>query len=84
MGDDATAAEKPKKHSPFAQTAFKKSGEALDLGDKALIGFSGLGPLLKARSFADVDWLRLVVEVVVGSAFLIFGIYLQAKAEETS
>ncbi len=84
MAVEATTADKPKTHSPFAQTAFKKSGEALDLGGKALISFSGLGPLLKAKSFADVDWLRLTVEVLVGGAFLAFGIYLQAKAEETT
>ncbi len=84
MTAESTTADKPKKHAPFAQTAFKKSGEALDLGGKALIGFSGLGPLLKAKTFADVDWLRLAVEVLVGGAFLIFGIYLQAKAEETA
>ena len=80
----ATDAAKPKKHSAFAQTAFKKSGEALDLGGKALIGFSGLGPLLKAKTFADVDWIRLMVEVAFGGAFLAFGIHLQAKAEETT
>ena len=75
--------DKPKKHAPFYQVVFRKSGEAADLGGKALIGLSGLGSLLQAHSVARVDWLGLLVRVAIGGVFLALGIYLQAKAEET-
>ena len=51
----ATEAVKPKKHSPFIQTLFRKSGEATDLGGKALIGLSGLSHVLGDHSFQHLD-----------------------------
>ena len=79
----ATEAVKPKKHSPFIQTLFRKSGEATDLGGKALIGLSGLSHVLGDHSFQHLDWRWFGSVVVVGGAMVILGIYLQAKAEET-
>ena len=76
-------ADKPKKHSPFTQVIFRKSGEAADLAGKALIGFSGVGSLLQVQKTAHMDWFGLIFRAAVGVAFLALGIYLQAKAEET-
>jgi hypothetical protein len=77
----AVAAAIPKKHSAFYQVVFRKTGEAFDLGGKALIGLSGLGSLLQGA--ARVDWVGLGGRACVGGVFLAPGIYLQAKAEET-
>jgi hypothetical protein len=56
MSDGLAEAANPKKHSAFYQVVFRKSGEAFDLGGKALIGLSGLGSLLQARGSGPVDW----------------------------
>jgi hypothetical protein len=79
----APEAAKPKKHSPFAQVIFRKLGETLDLGGKAVAGLGGFGLIAKAHQLGDVDWLRLVVGLILGGAVVALGIYLQAKAEET-
>ena len=81
---EASASEvaKPKKHSAFVQTVFRKSGETLDLGGKALIGISGLGPALKG-GLAHIDSALLLTAISGGSVAIAAGIYLQAKAEET-
>ncbi len=76
-------AEKPKKHSAFMQVILRKSGEALDLGGKGLLGFSGLGHLLGDHNTPRLSWKWLSVEVILGGLWLLLGIYLQAKAEET-
>ena len=84
MTDAGTSgATKPKRHSAFAQVVFRKFGEAFDLGGKAVVGLAGFGSVFKVRRFADVDWPHLLTGLLVGGAFLAFGIYLQAKAEET-
>ena len=80
---NVTEAAKPKRHSAFVQVVFRKFGEAFDLGGKAVIGLAGFGSMFKVSRFADVDWPHLLTGLVVGGAFLAFGIYLQAKAEET-
>ena len=76
-------ADKPKKHSAFAQVVFRKFGEAFDLGGKAVVGLAGFGSAFKARRFVDVDWPHLLAGLMVGGAVVGLGIYLQAKAEET-
>ena len=80
-GDPTQAA--LKKHSPFYQMVFRKTGEVFDLGGKALIALSGLGSLLQAYGAARVDWLSLARKLMVGGVLLAIGVYLQAKAEET-
>ena len=80
-GDKPTAAEK--KHSAFAQVVFRKSGEVMDLGGKALIGLSGLGHVLGDHNVQHLDWRWLGVVLVASGAAVVVGIYLQAKAEET-
>ncbi|WP_174301039.1 hypothetical protein [Caulobacter sp. S45] len=82
MVDEATAG-KPKKHSAFAQVVFRKPGETLDLGGKAIVGLGGLGSVIKAGGLSSVDWPRSLAGLVVGGAVVALGIYLQAKAEET-
>ena len=83
MAGELTPADKPKRHSAFAQVVFRKFGEAFDLGGKAVVGLAGLGSALNAHRLEDVDWARLMGGFAIGGAFLGFGIYLQAKAEET-
>ncbi len=55
----------------------------MDLGGKALIGLSGVGHVLGDHSFQHLDWRWLSSVVVTGGVAVVFGIYLQAKAEET-
>jgi hypothetical protein len=81
MSDGLAAAAGLKKHSAFYQVVFRKTGEAFDLGGKAVIGLSGLGSLLQGS--ARIDWIGLGARASVGGVFLALGIYLQAKAEET-
>ena len=83
MAAEETAAAKPKTHSPFMQVILRKGGEAMDLGGKALIGLSGASHVLGDHSVQHQDWRWFSVVVAVGGAAVIFGIYLQAKAEET-
>ena len=75
--------DKPKKHSAFAQVVFRKLGETLDLGGKAVVGLGGLGSVFKAHGLADIDWPRLLAGLTLGGVVVALGIYLQAKAEET-
>ena len=79
----AEVADGPKKHSPFMQVVFRKSGESLDLAGKALLALSGAGSLLQAHGAPALDWRRVALGLIVGSGFVAVGIYLQAKAEET-
>ena len=84
VAGEATTADKPKKHSAFMQVILRKSGEAMDLGGKGLLGFSGLGQILQAKARLGSDPGRAGVEVLLGGMLLLTGIYLQAKAEETA
>jgi len=68
------AAARPKKHSAFYQVVLRKSGEAFDLGGKALIGLSALGSLLQAHGSGPVDWVGLVARACVGGVFPVLGI----------
>ena len=83
MSGEAGTADKPKKHSPFAQVVFRKTGEAFDLGGKALVGLAGLGSAVGAHRLQDVGWLRLLGGFAIGGVLIAVGIYLQARAEET-
>jgi hypothetical protein len=83
MSEGLAAEARPKRRSAFYQVVFRKSGEAFDLGGKALIGLSGLGALLQAHGSGPVDWVGLVARACVGGVFLALGIYLLAKADET-
>ena len=79
----AFMAETPKKHSAFAQVVFRKSGEVMDLGGKALIGLSGLGHVLGDHDVRRLNWRWLGLVLLASGAAVVVGIYLQAKAEET-
>ena len=83
MTGEAATTDKLKTHSPFMQVVLRKSGEAMDLGGKALIGLSGASHVLGDRSVQHLDLRWFSVVVAIGGAAVIFGIYLQAKAEET-
>ena len=82
-GEGATAADKPKEHSPFVQVVFRRSGETADLAGKALLGFGGFKSVAQAHRWTDLDWPRLLVVISCGGLAIGVGIYLQAKAEET-
>jgi hypothetical protein len=70
----------------YWRTFLRKSGEALDLGGKALTAAGAAGVLapLATKAVLRIPTAAILATILVGIAFVVFGVHLQALADRSS